>query len=294
MAITTYIENNTSRTIDSNGNISPYLDSKAYVTDGENTVSHIAVYTDGNIDWGLTQKLAMYEYERLHGQEKTRSEYHIANADKLVRDDVYMNDSLVRVDYSISTPEGSALVDELETTWPNFISDYRRSNKNLVSQFSPMRLPYQNDSISYYDMQKPPQELINYFNIPDIEYLPFYGLKFDKTNLDVHIKTMLFPNEMNNLNLDLAKAINKTIPVIGGQFYGVMYNLEGTISPLVDVYFTASYEVVSQWCNKTGLNMPYTDDTLNSKLSYWGAVYNSDFDKITHLKAYITHYLEEE
>jgi hypothetical protein len=73
-----------------------------------------------------------------------------------------------------------------------------------------------------------------------------------------------------------------------------MYNSEGTISPLVDVYFTASYEVVSQWCNKTGLNMPYTDDTLNSKLSYWGAVYNSDFNKITHLKAYITHYLEEE
>lgn len=293
MAITTYIENNTSRTIDANGNISPYMDSKAYVTDGENTVSHLAVYTDGNIDWSLSQKLAISVYEKEHGQEKTRSEYYLENEDKLVRDDVYMGESKVRVDYSIGLPEGSALVDELESTFPNFISDYRRSNKNLVSQFSPLRLPYQNESISYYDMQKPTADLIEYFNIPDIEYAPFYGLKFDKTTLDVHIKTMLFPNEMNNLDLELAKAINAAIPIIGNQFYGIIYDSNGEMSPLIDVYFTASYEIVSQWCNSLGLPIPYTDETLNSKLSYWGAVYNSDFNRITHLKAYITNYLEE-
>jgi len=293
MTIRVYEENNTSRTIDSSGNISPYLDSKVYVTDGENTVTHVAVYTDGNIDWGLSKKLAINKYENQYGQGKTRAEYHLANEDKLVRDDVYMAGSLARVDYSIGTSEGDALVNELETGWENFIPDYRRSTKNLVSEFTPVRAPYVNDSISYYDMQEPSADLIEYFNIPDIHYMPFYGLKFDKTTSDVHIKTMLFPNEMYTHHLELSKTINNIIPVLGNHFYGIIYNSEGEMSPTIDVYFTASYDIVLNWCNRVGLAIPYTDESLTPKLSYWGAVYNSNLGRITHIKAYITNYLED-
>lgn len=297
MAITITETNNAPRTIDADGNISELLPSTVTVSDGSNTVVQNIVYTDENVDWNLTKKLAINSYDNQYGQIRTANLNTTSNAGKSVRDDVYMAGSIARRDYSIDTVEGSALVDELEAGWEDFIPDYRRNNKNLVSEFTPMRPPYINNSISYYDMQVPTDELKTHFSLPYNVYLPFHGLKFDKTTSDVVIKAMIPQSEMNAQHPDLCKAIENIIPTIGSHFFGIIYNSSGEMSPLVDVYFTASYEIVSQqWCNNTVIDLavPYTDETLHPKLSYWGAVYNSDFDRITHLKAYITHYLDDE
>ena len=133
----------------------------------------------------MTTKLAVNRYESQYGQIKTSTLNTESNIGKSVRDDVYMAGSIARKDYSIDTNEGSALVDELEAGWDGFIPDFRRDNKNLVSEFTPMRLPYINNSISYYDMQEPTSELKTYFNLPYTICLPFHGLKFDKTTSDV-------------------------------------------------------------------------------------------------------------
>ena len=153
MPITITKVNNTSRTIDTDGNISPLLPSTITLTDGTNTVVQDAVYTDDAINWDLTTKLAVNLYESQYGQIKASTLNTESNVGKSVRDDVYMAGSIARRDYSIDTSEGSALVDELEAGWEDFIPDYRRDNKNLVSEFTPVRAPYTNNSISYYDMQ---------------------------------------------------------------------------------------------------------------------------------------------
>lgn len=293
MPITITKVNNTSRTIDADGNMSSLLPSTITLTDGTNTVVQDAVYTDDAINWDLTTKLAVNLYESQYGQIKASTLNTESNVGKSVRDDVYMAGSIARRDYSIDTSEGSALVDELEAGWEDFIPDYRRDNKNLVSEFTPVRAPYINNSISYYDMQEPTSELKTYFSLPYSTYLPFHGLKFDKTTSDVVIKAMLFPGEMYAEHPDICKTIDKIIPSVGSHFFGVIYNSNGEMSPLVDVYFTVGYDIGSKWCESIGSAIPYTDQSLNDKLSYWGAVYNTDLAKITHVKAYITNYLED-
>lgn len=293
MSISIIKENNSSRCIDADGNMSPLLPSTITINDGTNTVVHNAVYTDGAINWDLTTKLAVNLYESQYGQIKTSNLNTDSNIGKSVRDDVYMSGSIARRDYSIDTDEGSALVDDLEAGWDGFIPDFRRDNKNLVSEFTPMRPPYINDSISYYDMQVPTGELKTHFSLPYNTYLPFHGLKFDKTTSDVVIKVMLTPNEMYIHHPDLCKNIDKIIPSVGSHFFGVIYNSSGEMNPLVDVYFTVSYTIGSRWCASIGSAVPYTDESLNDKLSYWGGVYNTDMEKITHVKAYITNYLED-
>ena len=293
MPITFTKVNNTSRTIDADGNMSPLLPSTITLTDGTNTVVQDAVYTDDAINWDLTAKLAVNTYESQYGQIKAVISNTDSNIGKSLRDDVYMAGSIARQDYSIDTTEGSALVDELEAGWEDFIPDYRRDNKNLVSEFTPMRPPYINNSISYYDMQEPTSELKTYFSLPYNTYLPFHGLKFDKTTSDVVIKAMITPDEMYTHHPDLCKTIDKIIPSVGTHFFGVIYNSSGEMSPLVDVYFTVGYDIGSKWCQSIGSALPYTDETLTPKLSYWGGVYNADIAKMTHVKAYITNYLED-
>lgn len=293
MPITFTKVNNTSRTIDADGNMSPLIPSTITLTDGTNTVVQDAVYTDDAINWDLTAKLAVNTYESQYGQIKAAISNADSNIGKSLRDDVYMAGSIARQDYSIDTTEGSALVDELEAGWEDFIPDYRRDNKNLVSEFTPMRPPYINNSISYYDMQEPTSELKTYFSLPYNTYLPFHGLKFDKTTSDVVIKAMITPDEMYTHHPDLCKTIDKIIPSVGTHFFGVIYNSSGEMSPLVDVYFTVGYDIGSKWCQSIGSALPYTDESLTPKLSYWGGVYNADIAKMTHVKAYITNYLED-
>ena len=293
MPITFTKVNNTSRTIDADGNMSPLIPSTITLTDGTNTVAQDAVYTDNAINWDLTAKLAVNTYELQYGQINAATLNAQSNIGKSLRDDVYMAGSIARQDYSIDTTEGSALVDELEAGWEDFIPDYRRDNKNLVSEFTPMRPPYINNSISYYDMQEPTSELKTYFSLPYNTYLPFHGLKFDKTTSDVVIKAMITPDEMYTHHPDLCKTIDKIIPSVGTHFFGVIYNSSGEMSSLVDVYFTVGYDIGSKWCQSIGSALPYTDESLTPKLSYWGGVYNADIAKMTHVKAYITNYLED-
>lgn len=285
--------NNIQRTIDINGNTSPQLPTTVTVSDGSNTVVEKVIFTDENIDWNLTKKVAINTYDVHYGQVNTTTLNAESNSGKSVRDDVYMAGSIARKDYSINTTEGSALVDELEAGWEDFIPDYRRNNKNLVSEFTPMRPPYINNSISYYDMQVPTDELKTHFSLPYNVYLPFHGLKFDRITSDVVIKAMIPPSEMYAEHPDLAKVIEKIIPTIGSHFFGIIYNSSGEISPLVDVYFTVGYDIATEWCESIDSALPYTDTELNDKVSYWGAVYNTDMAKITHVKAYVTNYLED-
>ena len=69
-------ENNTSRTIDADGNVSPLLPSTITLNDETNTVVQNAVYTDGSIDWNLTTKLAVNRYESQYGQIKTSTYFY--------------------------------------------------------------------------------------------------------------------------------------------------------------------------------------------------------------------------
>lgn len=209
------------------------------------------------------------------------------------RDDVYIDGAVARHDYSINSTNGLSLVEELESSWPDFIPNYRISESNLISEFTPIRQPYVNDSISLYNFELPSAELITQYGLEYGSYLPFYGLKFDKTTSDVLIKIMISPTTMAATHPDLCTKMEASIPIWGSHFFGLIYNSAGTIDPMVDVYFTIEYERAVEWCNSEGLPIPYDDETLNSKCIHWGGTYDSSTEKFVFAKGYIRNYLEE-
>ncbi len=253
------------------------------------------VYTDNALDFDKSQRSVLADYEMAIGQGKTHMDYTFANLGKVWRDDVYMAGELARQDISISTDEGSSIVDKLEAGWDGFVPDYRTRNINLVSEFTPLRAPYVNNSISFYEQNSPSEELITQYGLPYETYLPWYGLKFDKVTNSVAMKAVLPFVEMHRVHSDIATKIEKLIPVCGNHFFAVIYNTEKKINSNIDVYFYASHDTVSNWINTKNPDMalPYTDTSLNDKLWIWGAVYNTELNKLTHLKAYIRYYLED-
>tara|TARA_B100001093_G_scaffold67800_1_gene57877 strand:- start:5405 stop:6283 length:879 start_codon:yes stop_codon:yes gene_type:complete len=261
--------------------------------DNGNFAESPMVYTNEAIDYIKSKKVVLSAYESTTGQGKVHDDYRNANQDKVWRDDVYMAGSLSRQDISISTTEGSEIVDKLEAGWADFIPNYKLQNVNLVSEFIPLRPPYVNNSISFYDMNLPTDDLKEKFGFEYNEYLNWYGLKFDKTTLEVTMKAVLPMGEMQRAHPTIASNIEQLIPVYGNHFFAVMHNQSKEMNPNVDVYFQVSHENGSQWCRDMELAIPYTDESLNSKLWIWGAVYNTEMKKITHVKAYIRNYLEE-
>jgi hypothetical protein len=290
MALTFTYENNTTTHVNDDvfTKVQPV---KMTVTDGSNTVETNVVYTDGQMNRAHTKKLLVNSYEKDFGQIKAVNTLTLANLGKSIRDDVYMAGSIARSDYSIDTDEGSAIVDKLEASWSDFIPDYKSHSTNFVSEFTPLRQPYINSSISFYDMEEPSDALKTYFGLDYSSYMNFYGLKFDKTTSDVLMKVMINSQEMYDAHPELCKKIDNIIPTLGSHFFGLIYNSDGELTPLIDVYFTVGYDVVEEWLEGTNNSMPYEDESLTSNLIFWGGVYNIEQDKITHIKAYIRNYL---
>lgn len=245
---------------------------------------------NGTIDYDKSEKAILGAWEMLVGAGYKHFTYRNHNEGKKWRDDVYMNGQLIRQDINISTDAGSAIVDQLEAGWDGFIPNYRTRSSNLVSEFSPVRPPYTNDSISFYEQNPPSDALISQFELDYESYLPWYGLKFDKVDTsNVSIKVVLQSGEMHRAHADIAEKIESKIPVWGNHFFAVIYNSDNEMNENVDVYFHASYDVVKAWA-EPNLRISHTDNSYNNNLWIWGAVYNTTSNEITHLKSYIRYY----
>lgn len=291
MSLTFTDENNSTTTHVDGERFTKVQPDKMRVTDGTNTIETNVVFTDGTTNRAYTKKLLIDSYEKQFGQIKAYQDLAVTNLGKSIRDDVYMAGSVARSDYSIDTDEGSAIVDKLEASWSDFIPDYKSHSTNFVSEFNPLRLPYTNSSISFYDMEEPSDALKTHFGLDYSSYMNFYGLKFDKTTSDVLMKVMINSQEMYDAHPELCQKIDNIIPTLGSHFFGLIYNSDGELTPLIDVYFTVGYDIVEEWLEGTGLSIPYTDKSLTANLVFWGGVYNIEQDKITHVKAYIRNYL---
>lgn len=247
---------------------------------------------NGIINYSKSEKAALGAWEMHLGAGHKHFAYREEHEGNEWRDDVYMNGELIRQDICISTDAGSAIVDQLEAGWDGFIPDYRTRNSNLVSEFSPVRPPYTNDSISFYEQNPPSDALKSQFELDYEAYLPWYGLKFDKVDTsNVSIKVVLPSGEMHRAHSDIATKIENKIPVWGNHFFAVIYNSDNEMNENVDVYFHASYDRVQEWA-EPDLTMPHSDSSYNDNLWIWGAVYNTTSDEITHLKSYIRYYAE--
>jgi len=212
---------------------------------------------------------------------------------KAFRDDVYMNGGLSKSDHSINSTSGEAIVKLLELDWPDEVSSYTTFDYNLTSEFFPNRLPYVNESISWYCFEEPTEGIKTTYNLSYPFYNPWYGLKFDKITKEVMAKIVIQEPALLAVYPNLLDAVDLPPFWEGIRFFARIHKKDGSVDPHFDVYANSPPELMQEWCDAKGLTFPYdiTDTNIRDNLLIWGIVVNANTNEISYVKAYTRNYI---
>lgn len=219
-----------------------------------------------------------------------------------VRDDTYMNGSLARSDYTITTSEGQAIKNKLLTDWPNEVEDYQNSDINLVAEYTAQRDPYVNDSISWYsfDNDRPPSAVRSAYGLTDAteSYREWYGLKFDKITKEVLCKAVytfdgFMTNKRNDMQIPtLPKWIYDSTKGNNEQpsYVAMIHDKTKNIDEHYDIYFAAPESLVKEWCTENSLVFSHDAD-IKDDIMLWGITIKGTTGEIKYVKAYTRYFL---
>lgn len=197
-------------------------------------------------------------------------------------DTMWVNNTPIRTDLNITSEEAKPIVDKLLDKFPSF-NLYDDVETRIGDQTS-YRPPYENYTISMYKFYFPPKEItevgrINNIRPPYVEFLPWYGLKFDMLKGTMGIKLVF-----NDLTLTVPRP--PRLPH-KSRFFAQYYHPDGTPDSTIDSYFFATPNEVQKLCDTYNLPFP-CEKQRNDKLIYIGIVYNRDDLTITTIKSYCT------
>ena len=199
------------------------------------------------------------------------------------RDDVYVNQGIVRQDYTLETEAGALVLEELKREFPNYVN-YDRSEYNFVGKYDGYREPYQNSSISFYDFGVSPSEALQLsFNtsylLSNLKH--WYGLKFDLVSREVLLKVVINEYDGDTPVLPKEDAVYK-------RFYALTHAQDGTVSDWVDAYVYSTPKRIRERCADNGLSypLPPTTHTECDVVWCWGIVFNKETLEYGAVKAY--------
>ena len=205
-----------------------------------------------------------------------------------VVDKVWLNGSHARTDYNINSTEGQRIKGILDTNFSTLT--YDTNDLNLISEFTPTRPPYINNSISWYDIQEVPGSLKTSYGCSYEKYCSWYGLKFDLTTNNVLLKVVVSADD------ELAKSMTSsaTLPLskfpVSTDFcyFAFIHDLEGNINENADFYIYTSDIHIKEFCTVNDLAFPYnySDTEVRDRIWCWGIVFNRLTGVPTHVKAY--------
>ena len=203
-------------------------------------------------------------------------------ADVLKKDNVYVDQEIVRQDYPLPSSEGRALLAQLKTAY----SDYENlpfSQCNLIGAYGGYREPYQGASISFYNMSaKPSRTLQEHYGVsqPTQNLQPWYGLKFDMTKQDVMLKCVI--KGVGFGTPELPNGLDK--------FYATTHMPDKTMSDWVDCYISGTDpETIKTFCADKGLSYPFPEnmsDTDELDIWCWAFVFNKSTLEYGAVKGY--------
>ena len=251
-------------------------------------VSEVYVFEDETINNDKANKL----------QARAAFENYITNLQitkplENITDKVWMNGSLARTDYSITSTDGQRIKGILDTNFSG--RNYARDNRNLVSEFTPNREPYENNSVSWYDMQAIPDSLKTQYSVNYNEYTDWYGMKFDLTTNRILLKVVielddpvaqgLIEKARPNFPTQEREVWNKTLQI---NYIALIHEPDGTVTNQVDFFLNCSDIRIKEFCDANSLTFPYdySDKSLRDRIWTWGIVFNRTTGAPIHVKAY--------
>ena len=204
------------------------------------------------------------------------------------KDDVYMNGSIVRTDYSADRDEALTNVNSLVSAFPQYTVEQLTANpQNVIGTYGNYRPPYNNNSISFYDFTKPTADTLAAYGCSEDTYgddlLNWHGIKHDLVSGEISAKfvfTQSHGSYLSNLPTDLPT--NRSI------FFARIHNSDGSVSEWVDVYIISTINYMKQYCLDIGQDFPLPDDVTEQPWCF-SVVYNDDTGEVNCVKAYIRH-----
>lgn len=194
-----------------------------------------------------------------------------------IRDRLYVAGQIMRDDFTISSPQAAPILADLEQAFPG-IADYRANPANLIGRYAPYRPPYENPSISWYEMAPPNASLLAQYKAGGYRsYMDWYGLKFDLVTREILLKVVLGADCFTDLALP-------PLPR-GARFFARIHRSDGSAAPDVDCYVLSDHDVMRDYCQSLGHPAPYPDESPESVWLY-GVTFNIDTRQIEVVKAY--------
>jgi hypothetical protein len=204
----------------------------------------------------------------------------IARGETFKRDDVYVDNVMVRQDYPVTSTEGQSLLIELQAAYTDY-ENWFSNRYNLLGSYGGYREPYQNSSLSFYKFASfAPPELQKKFGCfyPRNNLKSWYGLKFDLTQTDVMLKCVI-----NRVNFEVPE-----LPV-PAWFFATTHRQDETMSDWVDAFISATPQAVKEFCTRKGLAYPIPDDVDADSRTYkwcYGFVFNKSTLEYGAVKGY--------
>ena len=205
-----------------------------------------------------------------------------------LRDAVYMNGEIKRIDYSCDRPEAMTEINRLVEAFPEYTVEQLTSEaQNVIGQYGAYRPPYNDNSISFYDFTTPSSETLAAYGCDAETYgddlLNWHGIKHDLTNLTKTAKFVFTQSHGTYLtNSPTSLPTNRSI------FFARIHNADGTVEPWVDVYIISTINYMREWCEEHSLTFPLPDDFTDQPWCF-SVVYNDDTGEMINVKAYIRH-----
>lgn len=196
-----------------------------------------------------------------------------------VRDDIYVAGEVVRVDWNVQCPQAEPILTILEDEFPG--RDYTREGHNLVCLYGAYRPPYENTSISWYDLRPAPADLLTEYGIAEGDYqrlIPWYGLKHDLTTKEVMLK-IVFETPLD--------WVSPAFPN-GHRFYARIHRQDGAVENLVDAYIVCSAEEMQTYCAEHNLAFPLPSGE-DRHIWIWSLVFDAGTGEVQLVKAYQRH-----
>ena len=117
--------------------------------------------------------------------------------------------------------------------------------------------------------------------------------KYWKLSLDKYDLSKFTYEEIKNKIADLIP-FGYTDTIGTKAFYARIHNEDKSVSSEIDVYFVTIPSVVDSICEDQGLSYPYGEYKQNPNLEennfIWGAVYDTETEKLKHIKGYARFY----
>lgn len=204
-----------------------------------------------------------------------------------LRDDVYVDGSIVRQDYTVGANESRAILEELREKFPTY-GPFGVSRNNLVGRYDGYREPYTNPSISWYGLNTFPSEALQLSfatSYPKSNLKNWYGLKFDLVTEAVQLKVVIREYDGDKPALPVADC-----------FYAVTHFQDGTSSDWIDVYCKASVTTITNFCRDNDLQYPLAQTTHidADEIIFWGFVFNKNTLEYSVAKGYARYAIPNE